>query len=142
MKPCSRYYLPQLCSAALSDTTFINLLHHYSSSDNKPEVLEVTNITKLHYEYNGTIQCRAFGTPLQTLRWERDGYDYGGNENATIVSYQEDEYHVVTEVRFHPLFDDRGYYTCVAENEFGTDRKSFYNEKGMILGTYQRIGVP
>ncbi|XP_071836091.1 uncharacterized protein [Apostichopus japonicus] len=100
-------------------------------TDNKPEVLEVTNITKLHYEYNGTIQCRAFGTPLPTLRWERDGYDYDGNENATIVSYQEDEYHVVTEVRFHPLFDDRGYYTCVAENEFGTDRKSFYNEKGL-----------
>ena len=101
-------------------------------SDDKPEVLEVVNVTKLHYEYNGTIQCHAFGIPVPTMRWERDGFHYTGGVNATIVTYQEDDYHMISEVRFQPLSDDRGFYTCVAENMYGSNRKSFYNHKGVV----------
>ena len=103
----------------------------FLSSDEKPEVQSVYNTTKLHYPYNGTIECRAFGVPLPTLRWIRDGFDYDGGDNATITSYTEDEFHVISEIKFHPLSDDRGFYTCVAENVYGSDRMTFYNEKGM-----------
>ncbi|XP_072169938.1 LOW QUALITY PROTEIN: uncharacterized protein [Diadema setosum] len=101
--------------------------------DEKPEVLEVVNSTKLHYGYNGTIQCLAFGMPLPNITWIRDGYDYVGDDNSTIVSYALDDHHMVSEIRFHPLYDDRGYYTCVARNQHGSDRSSFYNEKGLPL---------
>ena len=76
--------------------------HFFFKSDEKPEVLEVINSTKLHYEYNGTIQCLAFGMPLPNITWIRDGYQYEGNENATIVSYAIDDHHVISEIQFHP----------------------------------------
>eukprot|EP00057_Strongylocentrotus_purpuratus_P021374 XP_011675848.1 PREDICTED: uncharacterized protein LOC105443887 [Strongylocentrotus purpuratus] len=107
--------------------------------DEKPEVLEVINSTKLHYEYNGTIQCLSFGMPLPNITWIRDGYDYEGNENATIVTYALDEHHVISEIRFHQLWDDRGYYTCVAKNQHGSDQKSFYNHKGTPINEGGKI---
>ena len=101
-----------------------------SSSDEKPEVVSVYNTTKLHFPYNGTIECRAFGIPLPKIRWIRNGFDYTGGDNATITDYVEDDFHVVSEIQFHPLWDDRGFYTCVAESVYGSDRMTFYNYKG------------
>ena len=71
--------------------------------------------------------------PLPNITWIRDGYTYEGSDNATIVTYALDDHHVISEIRFHPLWDDRGFYTCVARNQHGSDRGSFYNEKGNVL---------
>lgn len=70
----------------------------------------------LPYGHSLELTCTVYGTPTPVLKWFRNGEEI---ENSSTIFME----------NFNLIFDrlekeDRGNYSCKAENELGTDQKT------------------
>lgn len=81
-----------------------------------PEITESPRDTQAVDNQNVTLICRVLGAPKPNVKWIQNGreltggrYDVQGNGDLIIADVQ---------------FDDKGNYTCYAENKLGNTSAS------------------
>nr|XP_006824190.1 PREDICTED: uncharacterized protein LOC100375643 [Saccoglossus kowalevskii] len=113
-------------------------LYGCNVQDATPHVVKVENSTALIFNKNGSISCQAFGIPRPSITWEKNGETFTTAWNVDIVNTDIDSYNTMSNIQFSPLYNDKGYYSCIAHNSYGNHRKTFYQskEKPVIIGEF------